>query len=220
MAIPDAGKLFESTSTNYQVIHSVSFGIKAGSLIVLFIGGESTGTLDVAAVTDTKGNVWRLARNPGSTMVAIAWTRTKVAMTTADKIQVTLNKNAGACWRSCHVFEGASADALDTQTSNATTTQAYVTVDVAGSDWLAVGMSYFPSSAQMTTTEVDSSLSQDDSGSAAPYAECWSCNGSGGSSTRIGATIATAKYRRAVGVSFGSDPLGSARQNPNFMIGV
>lgn len=200
MAIDYINKSFESTSTAATKTTAMGISAKAGSLIVLFVGGQASGTLSLSSVSDTKGGSWQIVNNSGSTLVAIAWKRTSVAMTTSDTITRVLSKTASASWMSCHVFEKAGSTLIDTQSSNATTTGVYLTPNVTGSDWLALSMAYWPSSAQMTTTEVDSSLSRDDSGAANPYSECWSKNGTTGS-VQIGATIASSKYRRMIGIT-------------------
>lgn len=201
MAIDYINKSFESTSTAATKTTAMGISAKAGSLIVLFVGGQASGTLSLSSVSDTKGGAWNIVNNSGSTMVAIAWKRTSVAMTPSDTITRVLNKSGGSIWMSCHVFEKAGSTLIDYVSSNATSTQAYVTPTVTGSDWLALSIAYFPSSASMTTTDVDSSVSRDDSGAANPYSEVWSCNGTSGTSTRIGATIASSKYRRMIGIT-------------------
>ena len=200
MAIDYINKAFESTNTTATKTTAMGISAKAGSLIVLFVGGQASGTLSLSSVSDTKGGAWQIVNNSGSTLVAIAWKRTSVAMTTSDTITRVLSKTASASWMSCHVFEKAGSTLIDTQSSNATTTGVYLTPNVTESNWLALAMAYWPSSAQMTTTEVDSSLSRDDSGAANPYSECWSKNGTTGS-VQIGATIASSKYRRMIGIT-------------------
>ena len=201
MAIDYINKSFESTSTAATKTTAMGISAKAGSLIVLFVGGQASGTLSLSSVSDTKGGSWQIVNNSGSTMTAIAWKRTSVAMTTSDTITRVLNKSGGSIWMSCHVFEKAGSTAIDTQVQSGTSAAAYLTPNVSGSDWLALSMAYWTSSTQMTTTEVDSSVNRDDSGSTgSPYAECWSKNGTG-SSVQIGATTAAFKYRKMAAIT-------------------
>lgn len=221
MAITDAGKLFETTSLQKE--HLITLGAtpcKAGSVVVIFISAEASGSIGVSSVVDSKGNTWEIEQNPGGTMVAMVWSRLSVPLVSLNTITITLSKVPSSCWKSGHNFEGADSVPIDVQTGSGTSTQAYTTVAVTGSDWLALGMAFFPSDAQMTTTEVDSSTSQDDSGSAEPYAECWSFNGTTGTSTRIGATIATAKYRKVIGISLPFRALNTAKALPGMFMGI
>lgn len=220
MAISYINKLFENMTPAKTVTVALGFSCKAGSTLIMAVCGEAGSSLTVNSVTDSAGNTWEIEQQSNSgTLVALAWTRTAVALTTSDTVTVGLNQTPGNIWRSCHNFEGASVTADDIQTSWATSTDAFVTVNVTGSDWLAVGAVIFPSDTSLTTTEVDSSLSRDTRDTPA-YCEIWSRNGTVAGTTRIGATISSAKTRRVIGVSFPAQALNTAKKYPNFLIGV
>jgi hypothetical protein len=220
MAITDAGKMFESTSEVRVLAVAAGLACKAGSTVVIFLGGVKAGTLGVESVVDSVGNGYKILQLAGNPCVAIAWSRLSVALASTSTITITWNTVPGSPWISAHNFEGAGATEYDAKGSAATSTQAYVTMDVTGSDWLALGIAYFPADVQMTTTEVDSSISQDDSGAAQPYSECWSRNGTTGTTTRIGATIATAKYRKVMGITLLAQPLNTAKAVGGIFMGV
>lgn len=220
MAITDAGKLFETTSLLKTQTIAVGAACKAGSLVVIFIGGEKSGTLGVSSISDSRGNTWQIVQNPGSTMVAILISRLSVALASTDTVTMTLTLTPGVCWKSAHNFENADDAIYDSDTNAGTSAGAHGTVAVTGSDWLALGMAYWPSDALMTTTELDSSVSQDTGGSTDWSVECWSCNGTSGTSTRIGATTAAFKYRKVIGISLLFRAMNTAKAAGGIFMGI
>lgn len=220
MAMNDLGKLFETSSLSKVQSIALGAAVKANTLIAVFIAGESGGTLSVSSVTDSKGNAYTVYQDNGSTLAAIAIARVATALTTSDTITVTMNRTPTVCWKSGHNFDNASKTPIDTQLGAGTTTAAYKTVDVSGSDWLALGVAYWSSDALPTTTELDSSISQDNIDGSSYSAECWSCNGTSGTSTRIGATTASALFRRFVGISLPFQSSSTGRQVASIFMGV
>jgi hypothetical protein len=220
MAMNDLGKLFETSSASRVQSIALGAAVKANTLIAVFMGGEAGSTLSVSNVTDSKGNVYQTVQSHSATLAAIAWTRTKVAMTTSDTITVTLNRTPTVFWKSAHNFENADSTPLDTQTLVGTSTAAYVTVDVSGSDWLALGVSYWSRDALPTTTELDSCVSQDNVNGGSYSAECWSYNGTTGTTTRIGATTVSSLFHRTVGISLPFQSSSTGRQVSGIFMGI
>jgi len=228
MAITDAGKLFESEATSRAISLALGQTVKAGSLLLMALGGQRSGAdLDVASITDTKGNAWDWKTLPSSyRMAGVAWCRTPVAMTTSDRVTVTWNGTPSYCWKSCHAFEGAAGTPTDEETRSGYATSASVTLNVTGSDWLTFASLTFPYDYGVSSTPLNSSTSQDDNGNttAAPWCECVSRNGTTGSTHTIGlGSLATSLTYAMVGVSFPYEALTAPpvpKTGTAFLIGV
>ena len=228
MAITDAGKLFESENTNIAVSLALGQAVKAGSLIAIYLGGQRSGAnLDVSSIADTKGNVWDWKTLASSyRMAGIAWCRTGVAMSTADRITVRWNGTPSYCWKSAHAFEGAAGTPTEEESRSGTATTASVTLNVTGSDWLTLASVIFPYDYGVAGTPLNSSISQDDNANttAAPWCEGLSRNGTSGSTHTIGlgSLVASLPYAM-VGVSFPAEALTAppvAKTGTAFLIGV
>lgn len=228
MAITDAGKLFESTNTNIAVSLSLGQAVKAGSLLVMALGGQRSGAnLDVSSISDTKGNTWDWKTFASSyRMAGVAWCRTPVAMSTSDKITLRWNGTPSYCWKSCHAFEGAAGTPTEEESRSGQSTTASVTLDVTGSDWLTVASVIFPYDYGVSSTPLNSSTSQDNNGNttSAPWCECVSRNGTSGSTHTIGlGSLASSLVYAIVGVSFPYEALAAPpvpKTGTAFLIGV
>ena len=206
MAITDAGKLFESQSTARVATHTLGQAVKAGSLIVIGLGGVRNGSiLNLASISDTRGNAWQWEMFSSSYRAAgIAWCRTQAPMTTGDRITVTWNGTPSYAWKSGHAFEGASANPTDRDTRNGSSSSPSVSLGVSGSDWLTVACMCLPYEYAVSATPLNSSTSQDDNGatSSAPWIELFSRNGTSGSTHTIGGSIGISVPYAIAGVSF------------------
>lgn len=206
MAITDVGKLYETTSTANPRQNTLGQTLKAGTLICLALGGTRSGSnLDVSAITDSKGNAWDWETWPCSyCFTGVAWTRIAEAMGTSDWIKVQWNGTPSKAWISAHAFEGASGTPTDRDVQIGTSSTVAVTLSVAGSDWLTFASCNLPYDYGVTMTPINSSVSQDDNAaaSAAPWCECFSRNGTSGSTHQIGATTVISLAYKIAGVSF------------------
>lgn len=225
MAIVDAGKLFESESLGKTVAHSLGFGIDAGTLICMALDGKRSGAgLAPASISDTKGNTWHwLMIVSSSRACGVAYCRVASAMSTADKVTVDWNGTPSYAWKSAHAFEGASGVPTEITNASGFGSVASVTLDVSGSDWLTFATIMLPDDFGVTATPLNSSISQDNNAhsSVAPWAECFSRNGTTGSTHTIGASFVASLQYAIVGVSFPflAMPTSPARAVPG-LIGV
>jgi hypothetical protein len=86
---------------------------------------------------------------------------------------------------------------------------------------LTFGAFYFPGTTSVTITPVNSSLSRDDT--TFDDAECFSRNGTTGTTHTIGGTIPTGKVWTGTAVSFIADPSGGGSGNARYqptLVGV
>lgn len=206
MAINDAGKQFETEwSGTDPKTFALTAPVKSGGVIVLFMGGvRNAASLSVTSVKDTKGNVYQVRQVASTTrFCAIAWARTDQPMGTADSVTVDFSGGPSDCWVSGHVFEGADPTAIQTIAGNGNSTTVGATLQVTGSDWLTLSVVCLPYDAGVTITPANSSISQDDNGHAStpPWIECFSRNGTTGTSHTCGGTVSSAVQYAAVGVS-------------------
>jgi hypothetical protein len=213
MAITYGAKLFESESTNVAVSHLLGSSVAAGSLICIALAGKrSSSLLNVASAFDTKGNTWDW-KFYGSTYraVGVAWCRTSVAMTTSDRITIQWNGTPTYAWKSAHSFIGASGTPDEETFASGTGSTASVTLDVTGSDWLTFAAIMLPDDFGVTATPLNSALSRDDNGhaSSSPWAECFSRNGTVGSTHTIGASFVASLQYAIAGVSFPAEALSA-----------
>lgn len=216
MAIPDAGKQFEvEYVTTDPKTMSFTSAIKAGSLVVVFMGGKRSGAAQsVTNVTDSKGNTYQVIQNPSTTQfAAIAWTRTDQPLGTSDTITVNLAGAPSYAWLSCHVFEGASKTPTDTEVATGFDDVISRPLSVTGSDWLTLAVIMLPNDFGVTATPLNSSVSQDDNAraSSSPWIECFSRNGTTGSTHTIGASIAVDVTYTICAVSFPFQALPAGR---------
>lgn len=213
MAINYGAKLFESENTNISVSLALDSSVKAGSLICIALAGKRSGSsLNVSTITDTKGNAWDWKFYASTYRgVGVAWCRTPVAMTTSDRITVRWNGTPTYCWKSAHSFEGASGTPDEEATAAGTGSTASVTLDVTGSDWLTFATIMLPNDYGVTATPLNSSTSRDTNGHAgsSPWAECFSRNGTTGSTHVAGASFTASLQYAIAGVSFPAEALAA-----------
>lgn len=193
MTIPYGAKLFESEAVSRVTAHPLGAAVKAGSLLCIALAGKRSGAyLNVASISDTQGNrwAWRMFQSEFRA-VGVAYCRTDVPMGPSDRITVSWNGTPWYAWKSAHSFEGASGTPLETDTNSGTSGTASEVVAVAGSDWLVFGAVMLPNATSGGLTLLNSATSRDDNGhsGSTPWAECFSRNGSGGSSYTGGATL-------------------------------
>lgn len=227
MAITYGAKLFESESTNSAVSNTIGNGVPAGALICVALAGKRSGaSLNVSSIRDTKGNTWDWKFFPSTyRAVGVAWCRTAVAMTAgADQVLIQWNGSATYAWKSAHSFLGAGRSPVEEATASGTGPSASVNLDVSGSDWLTFATIMLPDDYGVTATPLNSSLSRDNNGNAtsSPWAECFSRNGSTGTSHTIGASFVAPLVYSIAGVSFAAEALATSpvtRAAP-FLVGV
>lgn len=206
MAITYGAKLFESESTSRVVAHPLTAAVKAGALICIALAGKRSGAyLNVSSIKDSKGHVWDWKMFQSEFRACgVAWCRTPVAMTTADTITVSWNGTPTYAWKSAHSFEGAAGSPTDEKSGSGSGSTASVTLDVTGSDWLTFASLILPDEFGVTATPLNSSTSRDTNGhsSSTPWCECFSRNGTSGSTHTIGASLPVSTQYGIVGVSF------------------
>ncbi len=205
MAINDAGKQWEdSWSGTDPKSFNFTAAVKAGALIVIYMEGRrSAAALGISKISDSKGNVYQYEQIKSTTkFAAIAWTRTDQPIGVSDQITVDMSGGPGYLWASCHVFEG--ADDVPTARANYSGTGSTIsrTLAVAGSDWLTLAVICLPNRSTVTTTPLNSSISQDDNSGTAPYGEGLSRNGTTGSTHTIGVSVTDSTTYSIVAVSF------------------
>jgi hypothetical protein len=95
--------------------------------------------------------------------------------------------------------------------ASGTGSTASVTLDVTGSDWLTFAAIMLPDDFGVTATPLNSALSRDDNGhaSSSPWAECFSRNGTVGSTHTIGASFVASLQYAIAGVSFPAEALSA-----------
>lgn len=205
MAILYGAKLFESTSLTRGISHTVLSTVKEGALICIALAGKRSGAyLNVASIIDSKGNVyeWEVAASEYR-MTGVAWTQTKAAMTVGDTIKITWNGTPSYAWKSAHTFEGADASESEKDHAYGASSTAAITLDVDGSDWLTFASVMAPYADGPTLTPLNSSTSRDSNGaSSRPYTECFSRNGTTGTTHTIGASGIPGGSWSITGVSF------------------
>ena len=220
MAIAYGNKLFESENTNIAVSQLLGANVAAGSLICIALAGKRSGSsLNVASISDTKGNVWDWKFYASTyRAVGVAWCRTSVAMTTADRITVTWNGTPTYCWKSAHSFTGASGTPDDEKTASGTGSTASATLDVTGSDWLTFSAIMLPDDYGVTATPLNSSTSRDTNAhsSSSPWAECFSRNGTSGSTHTTGASFVASLQYAIAAVSFPYEALAAPAVTRSF----
>lgn len=222
MAINYGAKLFESTSTQRTVAHTLGSVVKAGSLICIALAGKRSGAyLNVSSIRDSKGNTWEWETAQSEYRACgVAWTRTSVAMTTADTITVTWNGTPSYAWKSAHSFEGASAAETEKDHAFGSSSTASITLDVTGSDWLTFAVVMAPYADAPSLTPLNSSTSRDTNGaSSRPWAECFSRNGTSGSTHTAGASGVTGGSWAITGVSFPYLAMPVSASTRSFIIG-
>lgn len=224
MAISYGAKLFESYSLVRSVSSPLGAAVKEGALICIALGGKRSGAyLNVASITDTKGNVyeWETAQSQFRAC-GVAWARSKAAMTTDDRITITWNGTPTYAWKSAHTFEGASASETEKDHAFGSSGTASIVLDVAGSDWLTFGVVMAPYADAPSLTPLNSSTSRDDNAATSrPWIECFSRNGTSGSTHAIGASGVTGGSWAMAAVSFPflAMPSSPARAVPG-MVGI
>lgn len=206
MAINYGAALFESEVTTKSTTHTLGAAVKAGALICIALAGKRSGAyLGVSSITDSKGNVWQWEMGRSQFRACgVAWTRTSSAMSTSDTITVNWDGTPYYAWKSAHSFEGASASYIDKDHDFQTSSSASVSLTVSGSDWLTFSCVILPSATSGGLTGLSSSISRDDNGHSGttPWAECFSRNGTTGSSSSAGATLPSSQQWAVAAVSF------------------
>lgn len=206
MAITDAGKLFESEVKTKSTNHTLGLAIKEGTLICIALAGKRSGAyLNVSSITDSAGNVWDWRMFQSQYRAAgVAWCRVASAMSTSDFVTVNWNGTPTYAWKSAHAFLNASGTPTDEDTNNGNSSTASVALSVTGSDWLAFGVVILPDATSGGLTILNSGISQDDNAHSGttPWAECFSRNGTTGSTYTAGATLPSSQQWGAVAVSF------------------
>jgi hypothetical protein len=225
MAITYGAKLFESEVITRSTQHFLGSAVPAGSLICIALAGKrSGGALDISTIVDGKGNTWDWKTFPSTyRMAGVAWTRTGVAMTTSDSPTIIWNGTPTYAWKSAHYFTSASGTPTEEATSSGTGSTASVTLDVTGSDWLTFSVIMLPDNSDPSATPLNSSLSRDDNGntSSSPWAECFSRNGTTGTTHTTGASFVSSVSYAVAGVSFPfAAPPTPARRSFAFIPGV
>lgn len=204
MAIAYLNKLFESTTNSDPTTVVLTNAVPADSLILMAITAKRSGASpSIVSITDSQGNTWDWTRLSTSTsMVAVAWCRTPVAMSTSDTVTVDFNGALTDKWVSGHAFDNASGTPTDEQVDAASSSLTpQLTLAVTGSDWLTFAAFYLINvSGGYTFTPVNSSLSRDTT--TLDQAECFSRNGTTGTTHTIGATLAYYATWLGAGVSF------------------
>lgn len=225
MAITYGAKLFETESTAKGHTPALTSAVKAGSLICIALTGKRSGAyLNLSSITDSRGNVWdwRIFQSQIRTC-AVAWTRTSAAMSIGDGISINWNATPTYAWKSAHSFEGASGTPIDQATASGTGTSASASVSVSGSDWLTFAAVMLADATSGGLTPLNSGLSRDDNGHSGttPWAECFSRNGTSGSSYVAGATLPASQQWAVCAVSFPflAMPASPARAVPG-LIGI
>lgn len=224
MAINYLAQLVESTSLTNPGVVALTSGCPAGSLVVVALTCKRSGAVgNVNSVVDSTGNVYTLVEGGWTSngRPVIAYVRTSVALTTSHTITVTWNGALTDAWISAHAFDNAAGTAHDTSVNQATSAAFQVVVDVTGSDWLTFGVFYCPTvSSDPVVTPVNSSLSRDETTDY--FAECFSRNGTTGTTHTIGGTVSVGRAWTGVAASFlfeSSGGQGNARGQKT-LIGV
>jgi hypothetical protein len=203
VAINYLAKLAESTSHSDPNAVALTAGCPAGSLVLVALAAKRSGAIPgIVSLVDSKGNSYTVVTSASLSLsvASVGYCRTPVAMVAGDTITVDWNGAVTDAWLSAHAFENAAATAYDTSTGTGFTTAAQLTLDVSGSDWLTFACFYFMTDASMTVTPVNSSISRDSTTNQA--AECFSRNGSGGTTHVIGGTTAASESVAGAGASF------------------
>jgi hypothetical protein len=219
MAITHVGKLFENSSTAQSQQINLGQTVKAGTLICIALCGRRGSPLDVAAITDSKGNSWSwIFRSSVDRGMGVAWCRTPSAMTTSDWIRVQWNGTPSHAWKSAHAFEGAGGTPTGTAlaVSSTNTTTAVANVPVTGSDWLTFASVILPYEFGISRQAgANSSTLRDDNAAAssAPWCECASRNGTTGSSHSPGVVYAVPIYWGCAAVSFPFEAMPAGRSS-------
>jgi hypothetical protein len=215
MAINYLAKLCESTSLTNPGVVTLTAGCAANSLVLVALAAKRSGaTPGVVSVVDSSGNAYTVVNGSSlsNSRPFIAYCRTSNALTTSNTITVTWNGALTDAWISAHAFDNAGGTAHDTSIASATSTAPQVEVDVTGSDWLSFASFHWSSeTTSLTVTPVNSSLSRDDVTN--NKAECFSRNGTTGSTHTIGGTTAISRLWSGVAASFLVDPSGSGTGN-------
>ena len=148
-----------------------------------------------------------------------AHTRLNAALQVGDTIRVTWNGTPTYAWKSAHAFEGAAANANDVESKLANSAACTVTLDVVGSDWLTFGVAIAPNDYGVSTAEVNSSVSRDDNGhtTSQPWAECWSRNGTSGSTHTLGANFDFALTMGMLGLAFPFEDMPAGKAVGGFL---
>jgi hypothetical protein len=210
MAINYLGKVAESTTTGDPKTVTSLLAMPAGTLIILALTARRSGSPPgVTSVTDTKGHVYTKSTIAGSIALAgLAWTRTTVPMTTSDQITVDWNGTLTVSWVSIHAFDNAAGAATDTDANAEFSATPSALLNVSGSDWLTFATFYFPNGAP-TVTPINSSVSRDTGSNS----ECFSRNGTVGTTHDIGGTTASSSshYWSAASFAFQSSGSGNPR---------
>lgn len=216
MAINYLNKLFESTANSDP--NTVTFGaaVPANSLVIVaLIGRRTTYTLPaLISVTDSQGNTYE---NHGVRSADkgtfLAYCRTPVSLSTSDTLTVDWNGTLSDSWISGHAFDNAAGDEYHYTGTGGPPASGFaqqVTVNVTGSDWLTFGCFYLPNNSSATITPVNSSLSRDTTTNA--FGECFSRNGTTGTTHTIGGTTTTGVTWLGIAASFLYDPSGSGNK--------
>ena len=220
MAISYGSKLFESESTSQSASSTLLGTVPAGGLVCIALAGKrSSASLNVSSITDTYGNTWDWKFYPSTYRgVGVAWCRTSVTMVAGSFIRVTWNGTPTYAWKSAHYFSGASGTPDEEATAAGTGSSASVTLDVTGSDWLTFASIMLPDDYGVTATGLNSSTSRDDNANASssPWAECFSRNGSAGTTHTIGASFVASLVYAIAGVSFPAEALAAPAVSRSF----
>ena len=225
MAISYGAALFESEVTTKTTAHTLGAAVKAGALICIAITGKRSGTnLNVSSISDTKGNTWDWKIFQSQYRAAcVAWTRTSTAMSTSDSITVSFNGTPTYAWKSAHSFEGADGTPISEVTGSGSSSTASVALTVSGSDWLSFSVVILPDETSGSLTPLNSGTSRDDNGHSGttPWAECFSRNGTSGTSYTAGATLPSSQQWACCGVTFPYLAMPSSPARSGFgMVGI
>jgi hypothetical protein len=211
MAITYGAKLFESEATNQSGSSILLSAVPAGGLVCIALAGKRSGSsLNVSTITDIYGNTWDWKFYPSTyRAVGVAWCRTSVAMAIGSTIRVSWNGTPTYAWKSAHSFSGASGTPTEEATAAGTGSSASVTLDVSGSDWLTFASIMLPDDYAVTATPLNSMTSRDDNGNttSSPWAECFSRNGTVGTTHTAGASFVASVSYAVAGVSFPAEAL-------------
>lgn len=212
MAINYLAKLCESASMTNPCVVPLTAGCAANSMVLVALAKRTSGSGGVTVV-DSSGNTYTvvvgLSNNLGRAFVA--YCRTPVALTTSHTLTVTWGSAGTDAWISAHAYDNVFGTAHYTVSTAGTGASPQAIVEVTGSDWLAFGTLYFPTQTSLTVTPVSSNLSRDDTTSS--DAECFSRNGTSGTTHTVGGTIPSATQWSGAAASFLVDPSGSGSGN-------
>ena len=232
MAITDAGQICESSATTATTRMTLSGSVKAGALMVLYLGGRVTsGYLDVATITDSKGHDWDWSGDgewygfsSGYRFASLAWAKAGSPMVSGtDWIEVRRSKTADVAWISGHNYEGAGGTPTEVDATQITPGSSISdAVVLAGSDDLVVATVTYAYSST-TTTPMNSMVEEDtyDGGNILIDALRRNVTTGPGSFT-AGTTFGAARYATIVIASFpfSAMPAAASGRGQSFLIGV